>query len=82
MSGQFLSIGHGDIKMKKFIAGLVMMLITTVSYAKLYECDGYLDGVKIGETQKVNATKTPIAEDKAYDRLRKAKVKVDYVKCK
>ena len=71
--------------MKKFIAGLVLMLITTVSYAKTYECIGYIDGAPVGKPLKVNATKTPIAEDKAYDRLltkEKVKIKVDYVKCK
>ena len=68
--------------MKKIITGLVLMLITTVSYAKTYECTAYRDGAKVGEPLKVNATKTPIAEDKAYDRLRKEKIKVDYVKCK
>ena len=68
--------------MKKMIAGLLLMLVTTASYAKPYVCTGYLDGVQVGEPQKVNATKMPIAEDKAYDRLRKEKIKVDYVKCK
>ena len=68
--------------MKKIITGLVLMLITTVSYAKEYRCIAYLDGAQVGEPLKVNATKTPIAEDKAYDRLRKEKIKVDYVKCK
>ena len=67
--------------MKKLIAGLALMLITTVSYAKAYECTGYVDGKK-GPTLKVNATKTPIAEDKAYQRMLKAGTKVDYVKCK
>ena len=68
--------------MKKMIAGLLLTLVTTASYAKPYVCTGYLDGVQVGEPQKVNATKMPIAEDKAYDRLRKEKIKVDYVKCK
>ncbi len=68
--------------MNKIITGLVLMLMTTVSYANTYECKGYIDGDQVGEPQKVNATKTPIAEDKAYDRLRKAKFKVDYVRCR
>ena len=71
--------------MKRLIAGLVLTLITTASYAKTYECIGYKDGVQVGETLKINATKTPIAEDKAYDRFltkSKTKIKVDYVKCK
>ncbi len=63
------------------MTGLVMMLIATVSYAKSYHCVAYKDGVQVGESQKVNASKVPIAEDKAYDRLRKAKIIVDYVKC-
>lgn len=61
---------------------MALMLITSVSYAKAYSCTGYLDGSPVGEAIKVNASKTPIAEDKAYDRMRKAKIKVDYVKCK
>jgi len=71
--------------MKQLTAGLVLMLITTVSYAKAYECIGYIDGAPVGKPLKVNATKTPIAEDKAYDRFltkEKVKIKVDYVKCK
>ena len=67
--------------MKKLIAGLALMLITTVSYAKSYECTGYVDG-KAGPKLKVNASKTPVAEDKAYQRMLKAGTKVDYVKCK
>lgn len=77
-----LIIGHGDNKMKKLITGLVLMLMTTVVYAKAYECTGYTGSTPVVGPFKVNATKTPIAEDKAYDRLRKDKVKVDYVKCK
>ena len=68
--------------MKKIIAGLVILLASTASFAGTYECIGYLDNVKIGPAVKVNASKTPIAEDKSYDRMTKAKVKVDYVRCK
>ena len=71
--------------MKKLIASLVLMLITTVSYATEFKCTGYFEGSPVGEPIKVNATKTPIAEDKAYDRFltkSKTKIKVDYVKCK
>ena len=71
--------------MKQLTAGLILMIITTASYAKVYECIGYIDGAPVGKPLKVNATKTPIAEDKAYDRFltkEKVKVKMDYVKCK
>ncbi|WP_428354716.1 hypothetical protein [Methyloprofundus sp.] len=68
--------------MKKIIAGLGLMLLSTVLYAKPYVCVAYTDGVASEEPMTVNATKTPIAEDKAYDRLRKKGKKVDYVKCK
>ena len=69
--------------MKKLIAGLVLMLITTASYAKTYECTGYIDGSSTEETTiKVQASKAAVAETKAYDRMKKAGTKVDYVKCK
>lgn len=68
--------------MNKLIAALALMLVTTVSYAKPYQCTGYIDAVKVGDTITVNASKTPIAEDKAYQRMLKAGTKVDFVKCK
>ena len=67
--------------MKKLIAGLVLMLMATASFAKPYVCTGYIDGVQVGEAITVNASKTPVAEDKAYQRMLKAGAKVDYVKC-
>ncbi|GFO71112.1 hypothetical protein BJAS_P0356 [Bathymodiolus japonicus methanotrophic gill symbiont] len=68
--------------MKKIIAGLVILLASTASFAGTYECKGYLDNVQVGPAVKVNATKTPIAEDKSYDRMTKGGVKLDYVRCK
>jgi len=68
--------------MKKLIAGLVLMLISSVTFAGTYECTGYINGTPVGPAIKVEASKTPIAETKAYDRMRKAGTKVDYVKCK
>lgn len=67
--------------MKKLVTGLALMLITSVSYAKAYECTGYVKGGTT-PTITVNASKTPVAEDKAYQRMLKAGTKVDYVKCK
>ncbi|HIG65018.1 MAG TPA: hypothetical protein EYQ43_05550 [Methyloprofundus sp.] len=67
--------------MKKIITGLMMMLITSVSYAGIYKCTAYLDGAQAGPAIKVNASKTPIAETKAQDRMVKAGQKLDYVKC-
>ena len=68
--------------MKKLIVGLVLMLVTSVSFAGKYECIGYLDNVQVGFVVKVNASKTPIAEDKSYDRMTKEGIKLDYVRCK
>ena len=68
--------------MKKIMIGLALMLISSVSYAKAYECKGYVDGVQVGETMKVNASKKAVAEAKAYSRMKKAKIDVDYVTCK
>jgi len=66
--------------MKKIIAGVALMLLTSVSYAKSFTCTGWTDG-KLIETIKVNAAKAAVAETKAADRMRKAKLKVEYVKC-
>ena len=68
--------------MKKIITGLVLVLISTVSYATTYECTGYINESPVGESIKVNADKASVAETKAYDRMRKAGTKMDYVKCK
>ncbi|GFO73987.1 hypothetical protein BPLS_P0371 [Bathymodiolus platifrons methanotrophic gill symbiont] len=68
--------------MKKLFAGLGLMLIATASFAKPYVCKGYIDGAQAGEAITVNASKTPVAEDKAYQRMLKAGTKVDYVQCK
>jgi hypothetical protein len=67
--------------MKKLITGLVLMLLTTVSYAKTFECTGYADGSAIGAAIKVNAAKIAVAETKAKARMKKEGKKVDYVKC-
>lgn len=81
----FLFLGHREIKMKKFIVSVGLMLITSVSYAKPYLCVGYLDGAVVGEIT-VNADKAAVAETKGIDRLRKSlggkKASVDFMKCK
>lgn len=68
--------------MKKLIAGLVLMLMSAVSYAATYECTGYIDGTLEGEPIEVIASKKAIAETKALDRMRKVNKKVNYVVCK
>lgn len=74
-------------KMKKIIFSLVLILVSTVSYAKTYKCTGYSDGKVVGESIKINASKTAIAETKAADRIRKReekegkKGKVGFVRC-
>ena len=70
------------LKMKKIIAGLMLMLVTSVSYAEIYTCTGYANGSIVGTPLKVNATKVAIAEEKAADRMKKAGLEVDYVHCK
>jgi len=62
--------------------GLALMLITSISYAKAYECKGYVDGNQVSETMTVNASKQAVAEAKAYSRMKKAKIDIDYVTCK
>ena len=47
--------------MKKLIASLVLMLITTTSYAATFTCTGYADGSAVGEPMKVNAAKAVVA---------------------
>ena len=68
--------------MKKIIIGLTLMLISSISYAKAYECKAYVDGLQVGETMTVNASKVAVAEAKAYSRMKKAKIAIDYVTCK
>ncbi|MCK4842058.1 MAG: hypothetical protein KAT04_09275 [Methylococcales bacterium] len=67
--------------MKKLIVSLALMLISTASYAKTYNCTAYANGSVVGEPIKVNAAKASVAETKAKSRLKKAGVKVDYVQC-
>ncbi len=68
--------------MKNLIAGLILMLSTTISFAGTYECTGYHDGSKVGKPLTVNASKATVAETKAKARLIKSGLKVDYVECK
>jgi len=68
--------------MKKIIAASVLTLISTVSYAKPFQCTGYVDGAKVEPTITVNAAKAAVAETKGKDRMRKTGQIVDYVKCK
>ena len=68
--------------MKKLIAGLVLMLATTASYATTYVCTGYYEGSVVGEPIKVEASKVSVAETKAKARLKKDGHKVNYVDCK
>ncbi len=67
--------------MKKLITGLVLILMSTVSYAKSFECTGYADGSAVGAPIKVNAAKAAVAETKAKARMKQEGKKVDYVKC-
>jgi len=67
--------------MKKIIIGLTLMLISSISYAKAYECKAYVNG-KVKKTMTVNASKVAVAEAKAYSRMKKAKIAIDYVTCK
>ena len=66
--------------MKKIIAGVALMLITSVSYAQSFTCTGWTDG-KLITTIKVNADKVAVAETKAASRMKKDKLVIDYVKC-
>lgn len=68
--------------MKKIIAGLALLLMSSVSYAAEYTCTGYVGAEQAGEPIKVVASKEMVAETKAYSRFKKAGYKVDYVKCK
>lgn len=68
--------------MKKLIAGLVLMLATTASYATTYTCTGWHEGSVVGEPIKLNASKASVAETKAKARFKKAGLKVSYVDCK
>lgn len=68
--------------MKKIIAGSVLMLITTASYATAYQCTGYVAGTQVGEPLTVQASKKAVAEAKAYSRFKKADIKVEYIDCK
>lgn len=67
--------------MKKHIVGLALMLMTSVSYAKSFECTGYASGSAVGPAIQVNAAKAAVAETKAKARLKKEGKKVDYVTC-
>ena len=68
--------------MKKLIAGLVLMLTATASYATTYTCTGWYDGSVVGEPIKLEASKASVAETKAKARLKKDGHKVSYVDCK
>jgi hypothetical protein len=67
--------------MKKIVVGATLMLMATASYATAYECKGYTDGQQVGETITVNASKVIVAETKAYQRMKKKGLKVDYIRC-
>ena len=58
------------------------MLLTTTVHARAFECTAYIDGKATGEIMKVNAAKAIVAETKAFSRLKKEKITVDYIKCK
>lgn len=68
--------------MKKLIAGLVLILVSSVSYAETYVCTAYFEGSVVGEPIKVEASKASVAETKAKARLKKSGHKVGYVDCK
>ena len=78
----FNLLDHGNFKMKKLIAVLVLMLTSTASFSATFVCTAYLDGAVVGEPMKINASKATVAETKAKSRLKKAGVKVNYVDCK
>ena len=67
--------------MKKMIVGLTLMLIATSSYATAFTCKGYIDSKQVGEAIVVNASKVIVAETKAYQRMKKAGLKIDIVRC-
>ena len=58
------------------------MVISSGSYAATFTCTSYKDGAQAGEPIKVNAAKAIVAETKALARMKKAGIKVDYVRCK
>jgi len=67
--------------MKRMIIGVALLLTSSLSYATAYSCTAYLDG-NVVEKMTVNASKAVVAEEKAFDRLKKKGVEVDYVACK
>ncbi len=68
--------------MKKIIASLVLIAASNAAYATEYTCVAYIDNKEVEEPLKVNASKAAVAESKAYSRLKKRGITVDYVQCK
>ena len=68
--------------MNKLIAGLLLTLISTVSFAGAYRCTGYFNNVAIDPSITVKASKAAVAETKAKSRMKKDGIEVDYVVCK
>ncbi|MCK5899099.1 MAG: hypothetical protein KAG06_08510 [Methylococcales bacterium] len=67
--------------MKKIIVGIALMVMATASYATAFTCKGYTDSQQVGEAIVVNASKAIVAETKAYQRMKKAGLKIDIVRC-
>ena len=74
---------HGDTQMKKSaIVFLVLAGLSGAAQATLkYECSRYVNGEYQGFIT-VTADNKQEAERKAYEKYKKLRLKVDYVKCK
>ena len=67
---------------KSVIVFLVLAGLSGAAQAKLgYECSRYVNGEYQGFV-KVSADNKQEAERKAYEKYKKLRLKVDYVKCK
>jgi hypothetical protein len=67
--------------MKKIILTAALLLTSSLAYAEAYTCTAYVNG-EVVKKQTVNASKAIVAEEKAFDRLKKKGIIVDYVECK
>lgn len=67
--------------MKKLLLAAALLFTSSLSYAGAYTCTAYVDG-EVVNTQTVNASKAIVAEEKAFDRLKKKGIIVDYIECK
>lgn len=84
LDGEHLTITqHGDTQVKKsVIVFLVLAGLSGAAQAGLsYECSRYVNGEYKGFI-KVIADNKQEAERKAYEKYKKLRLRVDYVKCK